>query len=343
MSEMRALSIQQPWAWGICAGVKNTENRTWTTGHRGRIAIHASTSPKVVNQYHRESGCESMHRSKFTFGAIIGFADIVEVASYGQKHEKDPFAEGPYCWTLENGRFLKKPIPLPGKLNLFKLSEEIQHQLQNAVTFAVDLGTDSRSKSTAEAMSAVPDPVASYSELVDEYWRTGKHFEAMANAGDRLIELAPNESIGYMIRADIRLSFEDADDCSRLLQRAVELSPSDSFAWQLLSRAFLKENQFDSALAASERMICLAPEDHFSYETRARVYFRLKRYQQAIADLDTALSIDPESSYLLGVRAEAKAAIGDYSGAETDVAEARRRSPTDKMLIEIESDILGRK
>lgn len=283
-----------------------------------------------------------MHRSQFTLGAIIGFADIVDVASYGQQHEQDPFAEGPYCWTLKGGRFLKKPMPLPGKLNLFKLSEDIQDQLRTAVTFDVDLSTDSRSKSVAEAMTGVPDPIASYSELVDEYWRTGKHLDAVVNAGDRLIELAPNKAIGYMIRADLRLATNNADDCSELLRRAVELSPEDSFAWQLLSRAFLKEKHFDEALAASERMVQLAPKDCVSYETRARAYYRLEQYQQAIADLDTALSIDPGSAYLLGVRAETKAAMGDYAGAETDIAEARRLSPKDSMLIDIEREILGR-
>jgi len=125
MSELRALSIRQPWAWAVCAGVKRTENRSWTTEHRGTIAIHASTSMQIVNAFKRESGCEHFSGEWFKTGAIIGLADIVEIASYGPQHESDPFAEGPYCWTMSNGRFLKEPIPLPGKLNLFKLAPEV--------------------------------------------------------------------------------------------------------------------------------------------------------------------------------------------------------------------------
>jgi hypothetical protein len=39
---MKALSVKQPHATLICAGVKRVENRTWTTSYRGRLLIHAS-------------------------------------------------------------------------------------------------------------------------------------------------------------------------------------------------------------------------------------------------------------------------------------------------------------
>ncbi|MDR2553726.1 MAG: ASCH domain-containing protein [Treponema sp.] len=39
---MKVLSVRQPYAALICAGVKKVENRTWTTAYRGRLLIHAS-------------------------------------------------------------------------------------------------------------------------------------------------------------------------------------------------------------------------------------------------------------------------------------------------------------
>lgn len=39
---MKVLSVQQPNATFICAGIKTVENRSWKTDYRGRIAIHAS-------------------------------------------------------------------------------------------------------------------------------------------------------------------------------------------------------------------------------------------------------------------------------------------------------------
>ena len=87
---------------------------------------------QIVNAFKRQSGCEHFSGEWFKTGAIIGLADIVEIASYGPQHESDPFAEGPYCWNMSNGRFLKEPIPLPGKLNLFKLTPEVQQRLREA-------------------------------------------------------------------------------------------------------------------------------------------------------------------------------------------------------------------
>lgn len=42
---MKALTIRQPWASLIAAGVKTIETRSWSTKHRGPLAIHAG---KVV-------------------------------------------------------------------------------------------------------------------------------------------------------------------------------------------------------------------------------------------------------------------------------------------------------
>src|SRR5580693_2266204 len=38
---MKALSIQQPWAWAILYLGKRIENRTWSSDFRGPIYIHA--------------------------------------------------------------------------------------------------------------------------------------------------------------------------------------------------------------------------------------------------------------------------------------------------------------
>lgn len=38
---MKCLSVRQPYAHYICAGLKTVENRTWTTKYRGRVLIHA--------------------------------------------------------------------------------------------------------------------------------------------------------------------------------------------------------------------------------------------------------------------------------------------------------------
>ncbi len=46
---MKALTIRQPWASLIAAGVKTIETRSWSTKYRGPLAIHAGKHPVQTN------------------------------------------------------------------------------------------------------------------------------------------------------------------------------------------------------------------------------------------------------------------------------------------------------
>jgi hypothetical protein len=48
---MRALTIRQPWATLIAEGVKTIETRSWSTKHRGPIAIHAGKHPQDYSDF----------------------------------------------------------------------------------------------------------------------------------------------------------------------------------------------------------------------------------------------------------------------------------------------------
>jgi hypothetical protein len=39
---MKILTVRQPWASLIVAGLKDVENRPWNTKYRGRLGIHAA-------------------------------------------------------------------------------------------------------------------------------------------------------------------------------------------------------------------------------------------------------------------------------------------------------------
>lgn len=44
-SDLRCLSVQQPYAEWIVSGLKRVENRSWSTDYRGLLFIHASSTP----------------------------------------------------------------------------------------------------------------------------------------------------------------------------------------------------------------------------------------------------------------------------------------------------------
>ena len=88
---MKALSIRQPWAWLICKGYKDIENRDWGTGFRGRIYVHAGKIPdddawdfvedrldyKVWDAIWDKTWLDR----NLTKGAVIGEVDIVDCVS----------------------------------------------------------------------------------------------------------------------------------------------------------------------------------------------------------------------------------------------------------------------
>src|SRR5438876_81719 len=66
---VKAISIQQPWAWAIVHAGKDIENRTWTTTHRGELAIHAT---RLQEGYQLPRGVEAPPADDMALGAVIG-------------------------------------------------------------------------------------------------------------------------------------------------------------------------------------------------------------------------------------------------------------------------------
>ena len=131
---MKALTIKQPYALLICAGLKDVENRSWRTNFRGKIYIHAS---QKIDSRHREMSLlftynqwnsmskniqEKMVRGIFDFSAIIGEVDIVDCI---QNSDSIWAIEGHWHWILKNAVLYKEPITnIKGKLSFWEFSEK---------------------------------------------------------------------------------------------------------------------------------------------------------------------------------------------------------------------------
>ncbi len=128
---MKALSIKQPWAWLICAGHKDVENRNWNTNFRGRIYVHAGKSFDIgefvpaAMKYRKSpnfngdfrSFMDLYDRKILSYGAIIGEVDITGCI----RNSRSPWAvPGQYHFLLANGILYDKPIPCRGALGFFE-------------------------------------------------------------------------------------------------------------------------------------------------------------------------------------------------------------------------------
>ena len=143
---MKTLSIQQPWASLICAGIKDVENRTWKAAQvPGRILIHAS-SKKVTKNFFAgiSEDLVSFINNDIGFGnfpeldtlptsAIVGY---VTVTGFEEGKVDSVWAdEGPDVikWKLEDAWLFDEPIlNVKGKLNLFDYNDIDEENLPPA-------------------------------------------------------------------------------------------------------------------------------------------------------------------------------------------------------------------
>jgi len=150
---VKALSIKQPWAWLICAGYKDIENRNWRIGRNPRhgayssydvanftiemperIYVHAGSkidqNAIPIRDYRLFGGFENgalisreatermMEEAiKWKVGAIIGEVDITDCVT----ESKSPWFTGKYGFVLANPVLYDKPIPYQGKLGFFEV------------------------------------------------------------------------------------------------------------------------------------------------------------------------------------------------------------------------------
>lgn len=122
---MKTLSVRQPWAWLICNGHKDIENRTWRTSHRGTLLIHASqTVDREAVRWLQEAARDDGVTLPETFptGAIVGgvtLRDCVTKSASG-------WFDGPVGWVLSDPFEFVEPIPASGRLGLWDADVTIE-------------------------------------------------------------------------------------------------------------------------------------------------------------------------------------------------------------------------
>ncbi len=131
-NKVKALTIWQPWASLIAAGIKQYETRGWTTSYRGLIAIHAAkrTVDTQPRQLLREPRDIAKLPQELPLGAVVALARLVDVVPSEQLMARPGFADsqerrlgdfspGRYGWKLEIVEVYDPPLSAKGKQGLW--------------------------------------------------------------------------------------------------------------------------------------------------------------------------------------------------------------------------------
>ena len=161
---MKALSLTQPWAHAIAVGSKRVETRSWSTEHRGLVAIHAAlrhSKTELVSMAANWMWCgalgwtmgdNSLPWNRLQFGKIIAIANLIdcrptESFTVGEiDDERGPdasirpeyrlyrwcerdmgdFSAGRFGFVLANVRRLVTPIECKGALGFWTVPDSIE-------------------------------------------------------------------------------------------------------------------------------------------------------------------------------------------------------------------------
>lgn len=135
---MKALSLYQPWATFVAIGLKNFETRSWQTGHRGELAIHASKKldPAGRALYARVQalllpGLPLPPWADLPRGCVLCVCllrdvyrteDALESGEVGViERELGNYAAGRFAWLLTVTKTLKPPMPATGRQMIFNV------------------------------------------------------------------------------------------------------------------------------------------------------------------------------------------------------------------------------
>lgn len=131
-SNIKALTIRQPWAELILRGRKPFELRTWRTKYRGPLVIHAAA--KVDAWDARNFGLDP---EKLTTSAFVGFATLSDVRPYTKadarvlKKRRAGYGWFPHnlSWVLKEPRRIS-PVKAKGQLGLFDVPKSVERRVR---------------------------------------------------------------------------------------------------------------------------------------------------------------------------------------------------------------------
>ena len=127
MTPTHAITLKPIWAWAVLHAGKRIENRTWYTKRRGPLYIHAGCAR--VTPADRESlsrrlasvGLAYPDEATFPRGGLVAIVTLADCVRLAPERLGAWGAPGCWHWLLEDVTPIFRPIPMTGKLSLWRV------------------------------------------------------------------------------------------------------------------------------------------------------------------------------------------------------------------------------
>ena len=139
---MKALTLTQPWATAVARGVKSIETRSWATGYRGWLAIHAAKGWEVDDrQFALEEAYAhlGLFPEQYPRACIVAIAKLVKVLPVEDVDASaveelfGNFDPGRFAWFLEDVTAIPLPVNCRGAQGLWNLPADVLAECKRQV------------------------------------------------------------------------------------------------------------------------------------------------------------------------------------------------------------------
>jgi len=123
---MKAINIEQPFAFEIMSGRKTIEIMNWDTLHRGDLLICSSRKPAFpredMDEMEEDYGCTFLYGQAL---CVVRLADVRQMRKGDEeKALVDAFNPEGFSWLFENVRPVI-PVPVKGRQGLFEVDDSL--------------------------------------------------------------------------------------------------------------------------------------------------------------------------------------------------------------------------
>ena len=139
MKNIKVLTVKNPYAFLILAGIKKYEIRSWSTKYRGPLYIHSAKVPIKEYDVNTVKGISRLKNHHISIdlmamhGYLLGKVELVDIKKIGDDIPKPQAAldgccsiddNDKYAWVLHNPEIASLTIPVQGKLGLWSLETD---------------------------------------------------------------------------------------------------------------------------------------------------------------------------------------------------------------------------
>jgi len=140
----KCLSMHQPYASLLIAGIKKHEGRNWYSSHRGRMWIASTVKvptreeiKELEDFYQAFYGKDLVFPKSYPSGCLLGCVEVVDVLPQDQYRTEHPNgeSESPFVFVCRNPLELFVKFPIKGQHKLYKLDPGVHQTAKKSLQF----------------------------------------------------------------------------------------------------------------------------------------------------------------------------------------------------------------